>query len=46
MLIDRELDRNRGNMDYLFITAVVNEETESRISRLRAMGNAVEILKI
>lgn len=46
MLIDRELDRNRGNMDYLFITAVINEETENKISRLKAMGNAVEILKI
>lgn len=45
-LIDKELDRNPGNMDYLFITAVINEETENKISRLKAMGNAVEILKI
>lgn len=45
-LIDRELDRNPNNMDYLFITAVINGETEDRIRRLRIMGNAVEILKI
>lgn len=45
-LIDREIDRNPNNMDYLFITAVINEETEDRIQRLRIMGNAVEVLKI
>lgn len=45
-LLDKELDRNPNNLDYLFITAVVNEETEDRIRRLRKMGNAVEIFEI
>lgn len=45
-LLDKELERHPGNTDYLFITAVVNEETENKIRRLRNMGNAVEILKI
>lgn len=45
-LIDRELDRKPCNMDYLLITAVMDEETEDRISRLKTMGNAVEILRI
>ncbi len=45
-LIDRELDRNPNNLDFLFITAVIDGETEDRIHRLRTMGNAVEILKI
>lgn len=45
-LLDRELERGASNMDYLFITAVIDEETEERIRRLRSKGNAVEILKI
>ncbi|NLM11741.1 MAG: DUF58 domain-containing protein [Clostridiaceae bacterium] len=45
-LLDRELDRSPGNTDYLFITAYVDDETEEKIRRLRAKGNAVEILKI
>lgn len=45
-LLDREIEKNPSNMDYVFITAVVDGETEERIRRLRAKGNAVEILKI
>mgnify|MGYP000847678247 FL=1 len=45
-LLERELDNNPGNTDYLFITAFVDDEMEERIKRLRAKGNAVEILKI
>lgn len=45
-LLDQELQRAPNNMDYLFITAVIDDETEERIRRLRAKGNAVEILKI
>jgi len=45
-LLDRELEKNSGNMDYLFITGYVDDEIEERIKRLRAKGNAVEILKI
>lgn len=44
--LDRELENNPGNTDYLFITAFVDDEIEERIRRLRAKGNAVEILKI
>ncbi|NLG89218.1 MAG: DUF58 domain-containing protein [Clostridiaceae bacterium] len=45
-LLEQELERNPGNTDYLLITAVVDRDIEDRIRRLRAMGNAVEILKI
>lgn len=45
-LLERELERNPNNMDYLLITAVQNQELEDRIHRLRAKGNAVEILSI
>lgn len=45
-LINRELERNPNGMDYLFVTAVVNEDTEDQIRRLRKMDNAVEILEI
>ncbi|HEY8421722.1 MAG TPA: DUF58 domain-containing protein [Thermoclostridium sp.] len=45
-LLDKELEKDPSNMDYLFITAIVDDETEERIRRLRAKGNAVEILRI
>jgi len=45
-LLERELENNPGNMDYLFITAFVDDDIEEKIRRLRAKGNAVEILKI
>ncbi len=45
-LLEQELERNPNNMDYLLVTAVVDEDSEDRIHRLRAKGNAVEILKI
>ena len=45
-LLDRELERNPNQMDYLFITAVIDQDTEDRIHRLRSKGNAVEIFKI
>jgi len=45
-LLDRELERHPCNTDYLLITAVVSEEMENKIRRLRNMGNAVEILRI
>jgi uncharacterized protein (DUF58 family) len=44
--LDQELERSPNNMDYLLITAVTDKDTEDRIFRLRAKGNAVEILKI
>ncbi len=45
-LLDKELERNPNNMDYLLVTAVTDPDMEDRIRRLRAKGNAVEILKI
>lgn len=45
-LLERELERHPGNTDYLFITAVVSDEMENKIRRLRNMGNSVEILRI
>ncbi|AGC67196.1 hypothetical protein Cst_c01700 [Thermoclostridium stercorarium subsp. stercorarium DSM 8532] len=45
-LLDRELENNPGNTDYLFITAYVDDGIEERIRRLRTKGNAVEILRI
>lgn len=45
-LLEQELDRNSSNMDYLLITAVVDEEMEDRIRLLRGKDNAVEIFRI
>ncbi|HZK26379.1 MAG TPA: DUF58 domain-containing protein [Thermoclostridium sp.] len=45
-LLDRELDRSPSNIDYLFITAVIDDDTEEKIRRLKGKGNSVEILKI
>lgn len=45
-LLDQELERDPNHTDYLLITAVVDQETEDRIHRLRTKGNAVEILRI
>jgi uncharacterized protein (DUF58 family) len=45
-LLDRELDKSPNNIDYLLITAVIDNDTEEKISRLRGKGNSVEILKI
>jgi hypothetical protein len=45
-LLDRELERNPNNMDYLLVTAETDPDMEDRIRLLRAKGNAVEILKI
>jgi hypothetical protein len=45
-LLEQELERNPNHTDYLLITAVVDQDIQDRIYRLRAMGNAVEILKI
>lgn len=45
-LLDRELDKSPNNIDYLLITAVIDNDTEEKICRLRGKGNSVEILKI
>lgn len=45
-LLRQELERNASNMDYLLITAYVDEELEDNIRLLRGKDNAVEILKI
>jgi len=45
-LLDRELDKSPNNIDYLLITAVIDNDTEEKIRRLRGKGNSVEILKI
>jgi uncharacterized protein (DUF58 family) len=45
-MLDRELERNPNNMDYILITAVTDADMEDRIRRLRMKGNAVEILNI
>ncbi len=45
-MLDRELERNPSNTDYLLVTAVVDPDMEDRIHRLKAKGNAVEIFKI
>lgn len=45
-LLEQELERNPSNMDYLLITAVTDQDMEGLMLRLRAKGNAVEILKI
>lgn len=45
-MLEQELERNSSNMDYLLITAVVNEEIADRIRLLRRKDNAVEIFKI
>lgn len=45
-LLERELERNPNNMDYLLVTAVTDPDMEDRIHLLRAKGNAVEIFKI
>lgn len=45
-LLERELERNPNNMDYLLVTAATDPDMEDRIHLLRAKGNAVEIFKI
>lgn len=45
-MLDRELERNPSNTDYLLVTAVTDPSLQERIHRLRAKGNAVEIFKI
>jgi len=45
-LLEQELEKNPNHTDYLLITAFVDQDIEDRIYRLRAKGNAVEILKI
>ncbi|NLO40410.1 MAG: DUF58 domain-containing protein [Ruminiclostridium sp.] len=45
-MLDRELERNPNNTDYLLVTAVTDPDMEDRIHLLKAKGNAVEIFKI
>ena len=45
-MLDRELERNPNNTDYLLVTAVTDPDMEDRIRLLKAKGNAVEIFKI
>ncbi len=45
-MLERELERNPNNMDYLLVTAVTDPDIEDSIHLLRAKGNAVEIFKI
>lgn len=45
-LLDKELERSPTNMDYLFVTAFVDDVMSNKIRQLRQKGNAVEILQI
>lgn len=45
-LLEREIERDAEQVDYLVLTATMSEETELRLERLRARGHHVETVKL
>ena len=45
-LMAGEIEKKSNSIDYLLLTAVINDDTQNKTQQLRKMGNAVEILKI